>query len=120
MTIRNPDAYMAGVWDWGIVRECFGDTAIKPTDIDGMVERHGNFLILETKQPGVMIPKGQQITFDALIKKGFTIFVIWGSQNNPESMRVMYPNGTVKNVPICDQEILRDYTKRWFKWANER
>jgi hypothetical protein len=41
MTINKLDAYVAGLWDWVCLDGCFGDTKIRPTDIDGLVERRG-------------------------------------------------------------------------------
>lgn len=82
MTINNPVEFCAGLWDWHILAGCFGKTKIMPTDVDGFVERKGNFLWLETKKENVLIPNGQLITFMTLIKTGyFTIFIIWGDIN---------------------------------------
>ena len=53
MTINDPVKFCAGLWDWGILNGCFGDTLIKPTDIDGFVERNGKFLFFETKSPPI-------------------------------------------------------------------
>ena len=31
MTINDPEAFCAGLWDWAILDGCFGDTAIMPS-----------------------------------------------------------------------------------------
>jgi hypothetical protein len=120
MTINNPDQYMAGVWDWAILDGCFGETRIKPTDIDGCVERNGNLLILETKQPGAQIPKGQEITFQAFVRRaGAVVMVIWGEQNKPEQLKVFsrkYPNGKVIDA---DGEKFRRLVKIWYEHADQ-
>jgi hypothetical protein len=121
VTIHNADQYMAGVWDWAILDGCFGETKIKPTDIDGFVERNGKFLVLETKQPNVQrVPQGQELTFKALVKRaGAVVIVIFGEQNKPERLKVyssMYPDGF--DVEDPDGQHLRDYVKVWFKRAN--
>lgn len=118
MTINDPVKYCAGLWDWSILDGCFGDTKIKPTDVDGFVERNGKFLWLETKSPGVEIPTGQQITFDALMKTGiFTVFVIWGDTNSPKEIQVMtYLGKCLKKA--CDLNGLRDLVSRWYKWVD--
>lgn len=122
MTINNAGQYMAGIWDWAILDGCFGDTKIKPTDIDGFVERRGNFLILETKQPSAGIPEGQELTFKALVKRaGAVVIVIFGEQNKPERLKVYsqkYPNGLEVNDP--DGALLRRYVAEWFNRANGR
>lgn len=120
MTIRNANQFMAGIWDWAILDGCFGDTKIKPTDIDGFVERKGNFLILETKQPDAGVPEGQELTFKALVNKaGAVVIVIFGKQNKPERLRVyssLYPDG----LDVIDPkgERLRRYVSEWFRRAN--
>jgi hypothetical protein len=118
MTINDPIKYCAGLWDWGILDGCFGDTKIKPTDIDGFVERKGKFLWLETKAPGADIPEGQQLTFAALARiKLFTIFIIWGSKDAPQEIQVMGHWGRSKKLP-CTLGRLRDFVSRWFKWVD--
>lgn len=120
MTINNAAQYMAGVWDWAILDGCFGETKIKPTDIDGFVERRGNFLVLETKQPEAGVPEGQELTFKALVKRaGAVVIVIFGQQNKPERLRVYsakYPDG--KDYDDPDGELLRRYVATWFDRAN--
>lgn len=117
MTINNPQAFVESLWDWGVLKGCFGETRIEPTDIDGFVERNGRFLILETKGPGVPVTMGQEITFRKLKQTGlFTTFVIWGEPGNPIEMRII--------ARECDLEIeadigvLREWVTKWFKWAN--
>lgn len=123
MTINNPDLYMAGIWDWSILDGCFGETHIKPTDIDGLVERNECFLILETKQPGAQLPLGQERMFRALVKRaGAVVIVVWGERNRPERLRVFsqkHPDG--KEIEDTkDGARLRLYVSAWFKRANER
>lgn len=117
MSIRNAQYYMEGVWDWGILRGCFGNTKIEPTDIDGCVERKGRFLYLETKRPGVQIPFGQELTFKSFISDGHTVLIIWGENNQPESMRLMTPFKTV-DYPNADLETLKTVVSQWFQWAD--
>jgi hypothetical protein len=120
MTIQNAKLYMEGIWDWDILKGCFGDTKIEPTDIDGFVERKGKFLVLETKKPGVKINQGQWFTFNALINTGvFTVVIIWGLQNMPEEIQVLYPlpkRPTEKKKGNIDD--LRNIVSWWFKYAN--
>lgn len=39
MTIHGSDRFLAGAWDWTVLDGCFGNTQIRPTDVDGMIER---------------------------------------------------------------------------------
>ena len=66
MTIKNLEAFVENLWDWGFLDECFPGTRIRVTDIDGLVERNGHFLLIEAKSPGKDIPTGQRILFDRL------------------------------------------------------
>lgn len=118
MTINDPVRFCAGLWDWAILDGCFGETKIKPTDVDGFVERKGKFLWLETKSPGVGIPEGQLRTFAAIAKtRVFTVFVVWGHTNTPETIQIIGHWG--KSAPLpCTLEKFRDYVARWYKWVD--
>lgn len=120
MTIHDPAAYVAGVWDWSILRGCFGETRIEPTDVDGFVERNGRFLYLEAKQSGVAIPFGQRLTLEALQKTGlFTVMVIWGRTNQPQRIQVFSPGGISHPMP-CDLALFRKAVSAWFALADAR
>lgn len=120
MTINNEKVFLDGLWDWGCLDGCFGETKIAPTDIDGFVERNGHFLVLETKHPNTRIPYGQEITFKEMIKTGlFTVVIIWGEKNIPEEIELRtskaiwhFNNANIKNLYWIVSE--------WFKWAEKQ
>lgn len=126
MTIENPVAYLNGIWDWKIFEGCFGITKIKPTDIDGLVERHGFFLVFEAKQLNVPVKAGQEIMFNALINtKKFTVFVLWGEQNKPEEMQIFYSSIAIANYigwgfdkKKATLEDVRRAVKLWFSYVD--
>lgn len=119
MTIRDADKFMEGVWDWGILRGCFGESRIEPSDLDGIAERRGKFLILETKRPGVSVPLGQQILFEAMRRTGLcTIFIVWGERNRPHRIQVMTRHKIHDPTP-CDVEKLRSHVKAWYRFADK-
>lgn len=118
MTINNKDLFFAGVWDWGMLDKCFEGTKIKVTDIDGFAERNSKFLVLETKQKGVLIPKGQQIMFNNMQKTGlFTVVIVWGKKNATEEMQVYYPSHTTAKRSATNEDLQR-VVKWWFKYAD--
>lgn len=118
MTINNPDEFMDSLWDWAILDGCFGKTRIKPTDMDGLVERNGKFLGLETKKPDVEIPMGQRITFENLIKSGnWTIIVAWGFRNEPQKLMLM-TSKTTRIYEDADINTFRNIVSQWFEYAN--
>jgi hypothetical protein len=119
MTINNPEQFCKSLWDWGCLDGCFGQTRIKPTDIDGFVERKGHFLLFETKLPGADIPEGQWITFNQLLKTGkFSIIIVWGKPGIPEEIKVLTGKHE-RNYKDIDLLKLRDVVSSWFKWANK-
>lgn len=111
MTVMNKDLFMHNLWDWAILDGCFGTTRIRPTDIDGLVERNGKFLLLEAKSPGVEVRMGQKITFDHLIKTGvFTVIIIWGEVNRPQEILVWG-----KDRVSADIVLLREEVTKWYE-----
>jgi len=119
MTINNAELYMAGVWDWGLLDGCFGMTRIKPTDIDGLIERNGKCLFLETKRPGVCVPMGQAITHKALVSSGHSVLIIWGHTNAPSKLKLLTPSVT-RTYESADLQTLRGIVQKWFTWANKQ
>lgn len=120
MTIRNLDSFIGGLWDWGILKGCFGETRIAPTDLDGIVERNGYFLVLEAKRPGVTISYGQGCTLEAMRRNGsFTVIIIWGETNKPEKLRLITRHAETDFDP-ADIDTLRKLVSRWFAWANSQ
>lgn len=115
MTIANPEEYN-DVWDWAILKGCFGNTKISPTDIDGCVERKGRKLYLETKKPGVQVQVGQWLTFENLSKEGHTVLIIWGEVNNPEVIKRL-SNRLEKDYPAATLDTLREIVSQWFEFA---
>ena len=114
MTIRNKDNYMACLWDWGFLDACFGGTRIRITDVDGLVERRGHFLLIEAKSSGAPIPKGQAILFDALVKNTkWHVLVVWGATNKPEEAQ-FWGSKKFKANEAKVQEVVR----RWYSMAN--
>jgi hypothetical protein len=119
VTINSPERFVASLWDWGFLDECFKGTRIRLSDIDGIVERNGQFLVIETKGAGVSIPTGQDILLSRLPRSCFTILYLWGDANRPEYMRVWWA-GEASPGPYCMafEMDVRDVVARWFEWAN--
>lgn len=114
MTIKNSDKFVASLWDWGCLDGCFGDSKIAVTDVDGLLEHNGQFLLMETKGPEVEIPLGQQIMFNHLIEKpGFHVLVIWGEPGKPQELQFW---GRRKYT--ADLAGLRRVVKRWYEFSS--
>lgn len=115
MSIRDMDDFISQLWDWSIFDGCFGESKIQVTDIDGLVERKGEFLLIETKRhSSTPIPMGQKIMFDALvIKKGFVVLIIYGEPGNPTAMQVWRQDKVDANL-----NDVRMFVSDWYQKAN--
>lgn len=118
MSIRNMNAYDRGFWDWKILQGCFGNTSISPTDVDGLVERKGNFLFIETKQPGAPMPKGQEITLRSLAQRGHTVLIARGSDEKVTGLEKWTAMGD-ESFPNATLQTLREMVAGWFDFANK-
>lgn len=116
MTINNPRAYMAGIWDWGIFGGCFGQSRVRPMDIDGYLERRGRKLFIETKAPGVELPKAQFDALHSLVDDGHTVMLLWGRQNQPERMRLITPHCDF--TEDVDLDRVQAVVSQWYAWAD--
>ena len=115
--LHSPAAGFDGVFDWSWTQGCFGQGRIKPMDFDGVVERNGNFILFETKNLGVPIPKGQLITLEAAHRLGcFTIMLIHG-KHEPEQIEVWFP-GNMGKKTYCGIDDAKKVVSRWYQYAD--
>ena len=107
------EQFIEGVWDWGFLRNHLGGS-IQVSDLDGIVERHGKFLVLEAKRPGISIPVGQRLMFEAMANTGiFTVIIIWGETNAPVRMEVWDMQGKLLVNPATIESI-QEEVQRWY------
>lgn len=114
MTIVDPNKYRDAAWDWGILNGCFGDGRIRPSDIDGVVEKGGHFLFIEAKPPGKPLGKGQELLFEALasLSPKVTVLVLWGEKEQPTEMwHVGHPRRS------CSLQDVREFCRAWYQKA---
>ncbi len=118
MTINNRDLYLEGVWDWGFLNDCFRPSRIKVTDIDGLVERNGRFLVLETKREGADIPQGQSILFRQYVKQGHWVLIIWGYQDSDtHDLLLLRPSGDMRYSGV-GKSAIHAIVQDWYRWAD--
>src|SRR5690606_11205009 len=124
-TIRNPAGFRRappagydGVFDWSWTQGCFGETRISPMDLDGVIERRGQFLVFETKDIGVQIPQGQLYTLQAMHRMGFFTIMIIHGKKRPERSVGWYPYPSTKKVELTGPDEARAFVARWYAWAN--
>jgi len=86
-------------------------------DVDGLVERNGNFLFLEWKPPGGAVSRGQQILHEQLttLSPKITVLVVFG---DPEAMTVNYiksvHGGIMSEAKETDLEHVKTMIMDWF------
>jgi hypothetical protein len=118
MTINNLNTYIEQLWDWGFLNNCFKPTKIRVTDMDGLVERNGHFLLIEAKSLGKDIPIGQQILFNNLIKSDrWHVLILWGAPNSPEKLQLWGHHSAPK--PTNETKVQK-IVRRWFVWASRQ
>jgi hypothetical protein len=122
MTIENPERYLSSAPDWSMLDGCFGDTPIRPSDVDGMVERRGCMLWLEHKSgPGASIKQGQKIAYGTFVKRaGWMVIVFWSNGESSSSVRrlTIWTEGHIKEEWPADLTRLRELVTAWFAYAN--
>ncbi len=115
MTIRDKDKFMARLWDWAILDGCFPGSRIRPTDVDGLVERNGHFLFIEAKGLGVDITTGQEILFRRLSElPKVSVLILWGETDKPQMMQLLH-NGKAQDKKLCTLEDVRSLVLKWYR-----
>ena len=127
-TFNHQCKHQDGCWiatnaaPFGLLQDCFGGK-IRPTDIDGVVERNGEFLFFEWKRNYIPLPTGQRILFERLsAKPGITVFVVWHDTDAPGSITKagLFKNGRYKGEKETDLTGLRKACSQWFEDAETR
>lgn len=120
MTIEDFEKFKNSLPDWAILKGCFGDGKIRPSDVDGLVERRGVCLFLEHKGGRAHLSKGQDFTFQSLARQGNTCLVYWTDDDEKKHVvRIVIYHGDEKTEltsPSLDK--LRACAKRWYAKAN--
>jgi hypothetical protein len=88
------------------------------TDVDFLVERKGQFLVYETKGPGVDLhddkAKGQRMALERLARlPQFTVAAVWGNPDEPEFFQECV-NGVWRPQYETSNGGLWHYTADWF------
>jgi len=117
LTIRDLDAYATAAWDWSCLDGCFGRTRIAACDVDGVIEKRGNFLIIETKRPGANMKAPQRQALDRLAKlPGVWVLIMWGLPGAPRHCIILH-GAEVREYNDCDLPRVRAWVARWYAHA---
>lgn len=108
--------------NWSIFNECFRPTKIRVTDVDGLVERNGQFLFIEVKQRK-SIPQGQQILFKKLTHNAphISVLVLYapgaGQDMNIQAYTVFRAGQMKHEWTETDTKQIQGFITQWFQRA---
>jgi len=139
--IRSVASFMRSLPDWTEFNDCFAPSRIRISDIDGIVERNGQFLVLDFKHPNATLNTGQRILYQQLARKGFTVVVVYGTTTNDvpsENLRsgaeamivdvgiiivarlcIVRANGTMEEKDATNKD-LWNFIRNWYCIADRR
>ena len=114
---RSLPAGFDGLFDWDFLLPAFAGTKIRPMDVDALIERNGQFLVFETKEPGTKVSTGQRITLERLVHVGcFTVFFVQGKKPEEiEEFEIWYQKeGEFRKLRVvAGSKVVLQYTRRW-------
>jgi hypothetical protein len=112
--------YRDELWDWTPFNDCFGNSGIRISDVDGMVERNGLFLMLDGKRDGAPISAGQLRMYKQFALKGGHVIVFHGQPPvTVATVRQWLPgDDNVVGPTQCDLAGLKRIVADWYEWAN--
>lgn len=120
MTIRDLAKFVESLPDWAMLDGCFG-AGIRPSDIDGWVERNGICLFLEHKLPGVPVSRGQNRGFRSLAAQGNTVIVFWGRADDGSDLEhlMVHEAGRITRKVAATLADLRAEAAAWYQRAED-
>jgi hypothetical protein len=100
--------------------DCFPGQ-INFSDVDGIVEIDGRFLLLEWKPHSGQILRGQELMYERITGRGDGDFVVFVVAGDAESMRVsdlsMFVRGRQQPWQCCDLDGLKAQIRRWVEFT---
>ena len=124
-SMRNPNPRVV---DYGELIGLIPDNEkFSPSDIDGICERNGQFLIMEWKRPkdaeyeGEKVSYGQQKLLQALAaKEGFIVIIVYGKTDDTMEVEKFFrvqPEGPC--IPLgTGTEMFKNFYKQWYELAD--
>lgn len=115
--------YRESLWDWTPMNDCFGDSGIRISDVDGIVERNGCFLLLDGKrvnrQGQRRYSEGQFKLYQRFAKHMGHAIVFHGEPpDHVMYVREWLPGGEFIPERECDLEQLKKLITAWFERAD--
>jgi len=88
--LRNKEKAAESIWDWDFLNSSFNGK-MHMSDIDGVLERKGFLLFIETKNPRAKgMSTGQRWMYESMAKNGCnTVIIVWGENNQPDTIEAI-------------------------------
>ena len=95
--------------------------AFVPSNVDGIAERNGYFLVMEWKRPGEKVSEGQKRLLQALANNPkFMVVIIYGNTDNGtviDSYWVLTTDGKPVKTGI-NFESFKQWYRQWYELAD--
>ena len=118
--MRNPYASHTDYGDfYGLIHDNAG---FLPSNVDGICERKGKFLVMEWKRENENISKGQQYLLKAFAKQpNFIVLIIYGDTDNGTNVKKFYLVNQDGSCTLAGSnfEALKQYYLQWYEYANQ-
>ncbi|CAB5212318.1 hypothetical protein UFOVP192_3 [uncultured Caudovirales phage] len=118
--MRNPFASHTDYQDfYGVIGS---NPYFLPSNVDGICERKGKFLVMEWKRENEQISKGQEYLLKAFAKlPNFIVLIIYGDTDNGTNVQKYY---LVNQDGSCTMagtgfESLKQYYLQWYEYADQ-
>jgi len=119
MLMRNMFASHIDYGDFfGLIPE---NTQFVPSNVDGICERKGKFLVMEWKRPGEAVSKGQKYLLKSLAKqKNFIVIIIYGDTDDETTVHKYYLVNKDGSCTLAGSNfaMLKEFYKNWYEMAD--
>lgn len=105
--------------DYGFMKGVISENFM-PSNIDGILERNGQFIVMEWKREGEKFSKGQEILLRALSKTPcFTLLIITGDTDNGINFKScwVYNKKGEAEIKYTEYDDFIKYLKFWYEVA---
>ena len=92
-----------------------------PSNVDGICERKGQFLVMEWKRPGEAVRKGQEYLLKAFAKlPNFIVLIIYGDTDNGTNVEKFYLVNQDGSCTLAGSNfaMLKEFYKNWYEMAD--
>lgn len=113
---------LANVADYGdLIGLIPSNPKFSPSDIDGICERKGNFLVMEWKRPGEKVSEGQKRLLQALAANPkFMVIVVIGDTDNGTNIQEFWqyaPDGKAFKAGV-GFDSFKTFYRLWYDYAD--